>query len=59
MEGERGKKPVNRQALIDAMVTLSKLPQKMPELKELDVNPLMCDDKTVRAVDARIVLNEN
>lgn len=55
LEGIRGMKPVNRKALIDAMVTLSQLPRKL-DMEELDVNPLFANSKEVVAVDCRIVL---
>src|SRR5574341_1033856 len=35
--GVRGQKPVNRKALIDAMVKLSRLPEKLPNIQELDI----------------------
>lgn len=58
LEGIRGMRPVNRKALIDAMVSLSKLPEQIKDLEELDVNPLFANDNSVVAVDARIVLKE-
>lgn len=58
LEGIRGMRPVNRKALIDAMVSLSKLPEQIKGLEELDVNPLFANDNSVVAVDARIVLKE-
>lgn len=58
LEGIRGMKPVNRKALIDAMVSISKLPEQVKSLEELDVNPLFANDKGVVAVDARIVLRD-
>lgn len=57
LEGIRGMKPVNRKALVDAMVSLSHLPKKIKGLEELDVNPLFANEKEVVAVDARIVLD--
>ncbi len=58
LQGVRGQKPVNMNALMDAMVRLSRLPEKFPNLEELDVNPLFVDDKEVKAADARIVLKD-
>lgn len=55
LKGVRGQKPVDMKALIDAMVKLSKLPEKYPNLEELDVNPLFADENGVKAVDARFV----
>jgi Acyl-CoA synthetase (NDP forming) len=42
----------------DVLVRVSKLICDFPEIKELDINPLLCDDKGVVAVDARIKLGE-
>jgi len=56
LEGIRGIKPVNRKALIDAMVSVSKLPEQIKGLEELDINPLFSNEKESVAVDARIVL---
>lgn len=58
LEGIRGMRPVNRKVLIDVMVSLSKLPEQIKDLEELDVNPLFANDNSVVAVDARIVLKE-
>lgn len=57
LEGVRGQKPVNRKALINAMVSLSKLPDKIKNIEELDVNPFFINDKEGKAADARIVLD--
>ena len=56
LAGVRGQKPINRKALVDAMVLLSELPKKLPNMQELDVNPFIINDKQGVAVDARIVL---
>lgn len=58
LEGARGKKPVDKDALADVMVRLSRLPEKLQNLGELDVNPIMCSGREIKAVDARIVLEE-
>lgn len=56
LSGVRGEKPVNMKALIDAMVAVSKLPEQIKNLEELDINPFFINDKSGVAVDARIVL---
>ncbi len=56
LEGIRGRKPVNKNKLIDVMVKLSHLPEKLPGIQELDINPLFVNDKDVKAVDARLEL---
>jgi succinyl-CoA synthetase beta subunit len=58
LRGMRGQKPVNLKALLDAMALLSRLPEKMPEIQELDVNPFFINEKEGKAVDARIVIKE-
>lgn len=57
LDGVRGQKPVNRKALIDAMVKLSRLPEKLPNIEELDINPFFINEKDGKAVDARLVLD--
>jgi acyl-CoA synthetase (NDP forming) len=57
LSGVRGQKPVNRRALVDAMVKLSMLPEKLPNIEELDINPFFINDKEGKAVDARLVLD--
>jgi len=58
LKGVRGQKPVNEKALIDSMISLSKLPDKIAGLEELDVNPFFISDKGGKAADARLVLKD-
>jgi acetyltransferase len=46
------------EAVADALVSLSKLAIDHPEIKELDINPLMVDmeGRGVVAVDVRIIV---
>ena len=53
LQGLRGKKPVNMKLLADTVVKLSKLPLKK-KLEEMDINPLIVNDKNIKAVDVRI-----
>ena len=57
LKGVRGEKPVNFRNIIDVIVKLSKLPLKYKAITELDINPMIADEKNVRIVDARIVFN--
>jgi len=45
--------------LEEILVKFSQLVIDFPEIKEVDINPLMADEKTATAVDARIVLNSS
>jgi acyl-CoA synthetase (NDP forming) len=53
----RGEPAVDRQALVDTLLGLSRLSQQRPEVTEVDINPLLVTaDGRVRAVDALVVL---
>ena len=54
--GFRGEKPVNLKLLKNALVTASRIPQKHPQIEELDINPFIINDKTGKVADARIIL---
>ena len=56
LQGVRGEKPVDKNALIDLIQRLSKLTTDFPQIKELDLNPVMAFEKGAVAVDARIAL---
>jgi len=54
LRGYRDRPPVNLIALEGALVSLSQLATELPEIIELDVNPLLADEQGVLALDARI-----
>lgn len=54
LAGARGRKPVDMNALADALVKVSSLLQK-EDPKEFDINPLLCDEKGCIAVDVRML----
>lgn len=54
IKGVRGQKPINEQHFIEIIRRLSALVETAPEIVELDLNPLLGNDKHVVAVDARI-----
>ncbi|WP_319525074.1 acetate--CoA ligase family protein [uncultured Desulfosarcina sp.] len=56
LEGVRGEKPVDKTALADLIQRLSRLVTDFPQIKELDLNPVMAFEKGAVAVDARIAL---
>lgn len=59
LKGYRGKNPVDIDKLIEVMIRLSYLAADYPEIKELDINPLLVSEKSVIALDARIVLEKD
>ncbi|UYN93000.1 MAG: bifunctional acetate--CoA ligase family protein/GNAT family N-acetyltransferase [Enhydrobacter sp.] len=56
LRGYRDRPPAARAAVGEAMVRLSQLIADVEEIAELDINPLLVDDKGVVALDARIVV---
>lgn len=58
LQGYRGKKPADLPALIEILLNISRLMEKNPEIKELDLNPVVAYKKGALAVDTRIILEE-
>jgi acetyl coenzyme A synthetase (ADP forming)-like protein len=58
LRGVRGGKGVDRAALADIIVRVSKLVNDFPEIHEVDLNPVFATDKDARAVDLRMVLGD-
>ena len=56
LEGVRGKPPMDRETLIKALLSLSRMLVENPRLTEVDINPLLVLDRGVVAVDARAVV---
>jgi len=54
MKGTRGQKGIDEQQYADIIVRLSTLLRLSPEIKEIDINPLLATEKGLFAVDARI-----
>ncbi|MCX6246504.1 MAG: bifunctional acetate--CoA ligase family protein/GNAT family N-acetyltransferase [Bacteroidetes bacterium] len=57
LRGYRGSKPKNIDLLIQALIRLSYLAADYPEIRELDINPLLVTSEEVTALDARIVID--
>jgi acyl-CoA synthetase (NDP forming) len=56
LEGIRGQPPADIQALVDMLLRVSALLGDHPEIKEIDLNPIVVYPKGAKAVDARIIL---
>lgn len=54
--GFRGTKPVNISLLKSILVKVSRIPAKYKNIEELDINPLIINDRIAKIVDARIVV---
>jgi acetate---CoA ligase (ADP-forming) len=57
LEGMRGQRPVNLAALEDVLRRVSQLAIELPEIAELDLNPVLPTGEGVVAVDARVRLD--
>ncbi|MBL0418996.1 bifunctional acetate--CoA ligase family protein/GNAT family N-acetyltransferase [Ramlibacter sp. AW1] len=56
LAGHRGLPGVDEAALVHAILAVSQIACDLPEVAELDINPLVADAHGVRAVDARVRL---
>jgi acetyltransferase len=56
LAGYRDRKPADLNAVTAAMVSLSELVIDIPEITELDINPLLADAEGVIALDARVIV---
>ncbi|MGD2142161.1 MAG: acetate--CoA ligase family protein [Candidatus Bathyarchaeota archaeon] len=56
LEGARGKPPADEGAIVDILLMTSKMLVECPEIKELDMNPVLVYEKGAKIVDARIIL---
>ena len=54
LQSFRNMPPANKQALIDVLLSISEMVSELPEILELDINPLIVDANVAIAVDARI-----
>ena len=59
MHAFRGRAPVNVAAVSAVLIALSAILAEIPEIAELDINPLCANAKGVMALDARILLSAN
>jgi acetyltransferase len=57
LQGIRGRKPVDLDALEELIVRFSYLVSEQPWIKEIDINPLFASPDGLLALDARVVLH--
>jgi len=56
LDGPRGTAKADKETIVDALLSVSKMLMECPEIKELDMNPILVYEKGARAVDARVIL---
>ena len=54
LQGYRGKSPANIEAIVEILSRVSQLATNHPEVRELDINPLLADPAGAIALDARL-----
>lgn len=59
LHGVRGRDPVDLAELEKLLVRFSFLVVEQAWIKEIDINPLLCSDKQIIALDARVVLYDS
>jgi acetyltransferase len=59
LQGYRGKQAAAVDKLVEAIIRLSYFIADYPEIKELDINPLLVTPEDVVALDARIVIDSD
>ncbi|WP_456365604.1 acetate--CoA ligase family protein [Thermococcus sp.] len=56
LAGARGEKPADIEALANIVVKVGELALELPEIRELDINPIFAYEDSAIAVDARMLL---
>jgi len=59
LQGVRGRRPVDLEALERLLVRFSELVAEQPAIKEVDINPLLASADGFLALDARVVLHDS
>lgn len=54
----RNMQPVNSQILVNALLRVSEIVCELPAICEMDINPLIINEKELIAIDARIVISK-
>jgi acetyltransferase len=57
LDGVRGNPPVDKEAIKKLLVKVSEIIESYPEIREMDLNPVIVHEKGLSIVDARIILN--
>lgn len=57
LKGVRGEKGVHQEGIIEIILRLSQLLADLPEIQEMDLNPMIAYEQQVHVVDARISID--
>jgi len=56
-KGFRGQKPADINSIVEVILSVSKMMESNPKIKELDINPLFATPTKAVAIDVRIILD--
>ncbi|MGQ9734962.1 MAG: acetate--CoA ligase family protein, partial [Candidatus Bipolaricaulia bacterium] len=56
LAGFRGRPPLDKEALLEAILKVSQLLLAQPRIAELDINPLLLREEGILAIDSRILI---
>jgi len=56
LEGARGMPPADQQTIAEILLATSRMLMECPEIRELDMNPVLVYEEGARIVDARVIL---
>lgn len=56
LKGFRGQKPANKEAIVNAILSVSRMVESNPKIKEVDLNPVFANSTDAIAADVRIIL---
>jgi acetyl coenzyme A synthetase (ADP forming)-like protein len=59
LNGIRGNPAVDKNAICDLLMTVSEIMEAYPQIREMDLNPVIVYEKGLTVVDARIILKKN
>jgi acetyltransferase len=57
LDGARGRPRLDREELAEILLRISALVQAVPDIREIDVNPLVITERGLVSIDARVVLD--
>ena len=57
LEAHRDQPAINMDALVNALCRVSEMVCELPQIQEMDINPIIADSNGVMALDCRIVVN--
>ncbi len=58
LDGVRGEPPVDKNAIVNLLLTVSEIIEAYPDIQEMDLNPVIARNDGLSIVDARIILKK-